>query len=47
VLTGIFIKRKRLCGTPEHRLKDQIEFGRKEIGQEGVRWIHLAEDRDH
>jgi hypothetical protein len=27
-------------------LKDNIRMDRKEIGREGVAWMHLAQDRD-
>jgi hypothetical protein len=37
---------KRLHGRPRHGLEDNIRMNNKEIGWEGVDWIHLAQDRD-
>jgi hypothetical protein len=36
---------KRPCRRPRHRGED-IRMDLREIGWEGVDWIHLAEDRD-
>jgi hypothetical protein len=33
-------------GRPRHRWEDNIRVDLKEIGWEGVDWIHLAQDRD-
>jgi hypothetical protein len=38
---------KRQLGKPRHRLEDNTEMGLKQIGWEGVDWIHLAHDRDY
>jgi hypothetical protein len=37
---------KRPLVRPRLRREDNISMGRKEIGSEGVDWIHLAQDRD-
>jgi len=39
-------ERKRPLGRPGHRLEDNIRMNLREIGWEGVDWIHLAQDRD-
>jgi hypothetical protein len=38
--------RKRPFGRPRRRWKDNINTDVREIGWEGVIWIHLAQDRD-
>jgi len=35
-----------LMGTPRRRWVDNIKVYVREIGREGVEWIHLAQDRD-
>jgi hypothetical protein len=37
---------KRPLITPRHRGEDSIRLDLREIGWEGVHWIHLAQDRD-
>jgi hypothetical protein len=37
---------KRLFGRIRHRLKDNIRMDLREIGWEGMKWVHLAQDRD-
>jgi hypothetical protein len=37
---------KRALGRPRHRWKDNIRMDLREIGWEGVDWIHLIQDRD-
>jgi hypothetical protein len=37
---------KRLLGRPRRRWEDGIKMDLREIGWEGVEWIHLAQDRD-
>jgi hypothetical protein len=37
---------KKQLGRPRRRWKDNIRMGLREIGSEGVDWIHLAQDRD-
>jgi hypothetical protein len=37
---------KRPLGRPRSRLENNIRMDRREIGWEGVDWIHLAQDRD-
>jgi hypothetical protein len=37
---------KRSLGRPRHRWNDSIKMDHREIGLEGVDWIHLAQDRD-
>jgi hypothetical protein len=32
---------------PKHKWKDNIKMDLKEIGREGLDWIHLAQNRDH
>jgi hypothetical protein len=36
----------RLLGRPRHRWEDNIKMDLREIGWEGVNWMHLAQDRD-
>lgn len=36
----------RRLGRLEHRWEDNVKINHKDIGWEGVNWIHLAEDRD-
>jgi hypothetical protein len=45
----IFIREpegKRQYRSPRYRLEDNIRMDLREIGREGVEWIHLAQDRD-
>jgi hypothetical protein len=37
---------KRPIGRERHRWEDNIRMDLREIGWEGVDWIHLAEDRN-
>jgi hypothetical protein len=37
----------RPLGRRRHRWEDGIKMDLREIGWEGVEWIHLAQDRDH
>jgi hypothetical protein len=37
---------KRPLGRPRNMWEDNIRLGLREIGWEGVDWIHLAQDRD-
>jgi hypothetical protein len=37
---------KRLLGRPRRGWEDNIGFGIREIGWDGVDWIHLDQDRD-
>jgi len=37
---------KRSLGRPMHRWKDNIRMNLREIGCEGVDWMHLAQDRE-
>jgi hypothetical protein len=37
---------KRPCGGPRYIWEDNIRMDLREIGWEGVDWIHLAQDRD-
>jgi len=37
---------KRLLRRPRHRWEDNIRTDLKEIGCEGVDWLHVAQDRD-
>jgi hypothetical protein len=39
-------KRKRPPSIPRNRWHDNIRMDLKEIGLQGVDWIHLAQDRD-
>jgi hypothetical protein len=38
---------KRSLGRPELRWENNIKIHLKEIGCEGVDWIHMAQDTDH
>jgi hypothetical protein len=38
---------KRPLGRSRHRWEDNIRLDLREVGWEGVDWIHLAQDRDH
>jgi hypothetical protein len=40
------LKEKRPLGRPKRRCEDNIKTYLKEIGQEGVDWIRLAQNRD-
>jgi hypothetical protein len=37
---------KRQLGRPRHRWEDNIRMDLREIGWEGVDWMHLAHDKD-
>jgi hypothetical protein len=37
---------KRPLGRPRHRLVDNIKMDLREVGWDGVDWIHLAQNRD-
>jgi hypothetical protein len=37
---------KSPLGRPKRRWKDNIKMGLREIGLEGVDWIHLVQNRD-
>jgi hypothetical protein len=37
---------KRPLGKPRHRSVDNIKMDLREIGWDGMDWIHLAQDRD-
>jgi hypothetical protein len=37
---------KRPLGRPRRRWADIIKINRREIGWDGVDWIHVAQDRD-
>jgi hypothetical protein len=37
---------KRTLGRPRRRWEDNIRMGLREIGWEGVDWMHLVQDRD-
>jgi hypothetical protein len=39
-------KTKRSLGRPRRRWEEMIIMDLREIGCEGVAWMHLAEDRD-
>jgi hypothetical protein len=39
-------ERKRPLGRPGRRLVDNIKMDLREIGRDGVDWIHMAQDRD-
>jgi hypothetical protein len=41
------LTRKRSLGTPKCRWEDNIKMDLKEIGCQGMDWIHLAQDTDH
>jgi hypothetical protein len=38
--------RNRVLARSRHRWENNIRMDHKEIGWEGVDWIHLAHDRD-
>jgi hypothetical protein len=40
------LKKKRPLGRPRRRWEDNIIKDLREIGWEGVDWMHLAQDRD-
>jgi hypothetical protein len=40
-------RRKRPLGRCRRRWDDYTIIDLREIGRQGVDWIHLAEDRDH
>jgi hypothetical protein len=40
-------KGKRPLGRPERGWEDNIRIDLREVGWEGVDWIHLAQDRNH
>jgi hypothetical protein len=35
---------KKTLGRPRHKWEDNTRMDRREIGREGVTWIHLAQD---
>jgi len=37
---------KRPLGRPRHRWEDNIKMYLKEIGYEGVNWIHVVQHKD-
>jgi len=37
---------KRLLGRPRSRWEDNVRMDVREVGWEGVDWMHLAQDRD-
>jgi hypothetical protein len=37
---------KRPIGRPRHRWEDNIRIDLRDVGWEGVDWIHLGQDRD-
>jgi hypothetical protein len=39
-------EKKILFGRHRHRQEDNIKMDLREMGYEGVDWIHLAQDRD-
>jgi hypothetical protein len=39
-------KGNRPLGRPKHRWEDNIRMDVREIGREGLDWIHLPQDRD-
>jgi hypothetical protein len=39
-------QRERPLGRPRHRWEDSIRMDLREIGWEGVNWMHQAQDRD-
>jgi hypothetical protein len=45
ILVGM-LQGKRPLGRRRRRWEDTIRMDRREIGWEGVDWIHLAQDRD-
>jgi len=40
------LKKKRPLGRPRRRWEDNIIKDLREIGWEGLEWIHLAQDKD-
>jgi hypothetical protein len=46
ILVGI-PERRRQFGTPRRTWKDDIKMDNKEIGYEGVDWIHLIQGGHH
>jgi len=38
---------KRPLGRPKRKRGDNIRMDLRELGWEGVDWIHAAQDRDH
>jgi hypothetical protein len=40
------LERKRPLGRPRYRWEDKIRMELREMGWEGLDWIHLAQDRD-
>ena len=45
VLMGVS-ERKRPLGRPRRRWEDNIKINSEEMGQKGMNWIDLAQDRD-
>jgi hypothetical protein len=48
--TVVFIGKpegKEPLRTPRHRWEDSIRMNLREVGWEGVGWIHVAQERDH
>jgi hypothetical protein len=45
VILAADLEGKRPFGRPCHRWEDNIRMDLKEIGWEGVGWMHVAEDR--
>jgi hypothetical protein len=43
----IKLRRKGPHGRTRCRWKDNIRMDVREIGREGVDWMHVAQDRDH
>jgi hypothetical protein len=37
---------KSPLGRPRHRWEDNIRMDLREVGSEGVDWVHLVQDRD-
>jgi hypothetical protein len=37
---------KRPLGRPRHRWEDNIKLDLREVGWEGVDWMHLVQNRD-
>jgi len=46
ILVGIHHERKKPLGRTRCRWEDNIRRDLREIGWEGVDWIHLAQDRE-
>jgi hypothetical protein len=38
--------RKRPLGRPRHKWKDNIRMDLRDMGWEGVDWVHLTQDRE-